>query len=230
MSDAAHKIIGVDRAKTLAPGAERAPGAAWSRAALAGRLVEISNAELPAGLTAALGLVIDAQRQGEPAAWITPETSCFFPPDAAEGGVDLGSLVVVRAPSSTRALRAADKLIRSGAFGLVVIDLASTPALPRSGESWLARLLGLARKHDTAVVLLTEKRAEAPSLSSLVSLRGEARRPPPVPPPAVTMEGDQGGGSRGEAGHAVETRILKDKRRAPGWTHAEPCRGPAGLR
>ena len=208
MKDTARDIIDSARAKILAPKWDEAPREAWSRAALSGRLIEISNGESPSALTAAFGLVLDTQRQDEPVAWITPEASCFFPPDAAEGGVDLRSLVVVRAPSTTRALRAADKLIRSGAFGLVVVDLAPSLALPRSGESWLARLLGLARKHDTAVVLLTEKRGEAPSLSSLVSLRGEARR----------------------VQHNVEISMLKDKRRAPGWTHAEQCRGPAGLR
>lgn len=229
MSSIARDIIDAARAKILSPRREESPRETWSRAALSGRLVEISNGEFPSALTAAFGLVLDAQRQEEPVAWITPEASCFFPPDAAAGGVDLGSLVVVRAPSSTRALRAADKLIRSGAFGLVVLDMTSTLALPRSGESWLARLLGLARKHDTAVVLLTEKRKEAPSLSSLVSLRGEARRShSPLPPPAVTMEGDRGGGSRGAV--KLEVRVIKDKRRAPGWAHAEQCRGPAGLR
>jgi recombination protein RecA len=219
MNSAVRDIAELARAKILSPGREATLREGWSRAALSGRLVEISNAGSPSALTAAFGLVLDAQQQGEPVAWITFETSCFFPPDAAEGGVDLRSLVVVRAPSSTRALRAADKLIRSGAFGLVVLDLTSTPALPRSGESWLSRLLGLARKHDTAVVLLTEKRGDAPSLSSLVSLRGEARR---FPSPLSS-------GNAGE-GPGVRLRIIKDKRRAPGWTHAEQCRGPAGLR
>ncbi|MBW2276747.1 MAG: recombinase A [Deltaproteobacteria bacterium] len=229
MSSIARDIIESTRAKILSPKREETPREAWSRATLSGRLAEISNGEFPSALTAAFGLVLDAQRQGEPVAWITPEASCFFPPDAAEGGVDLCSLVVVRTPSSTRALRAADKLIRSGAFGLVVLDMTPTLALPRSGESWLARLLGLARKHDTAVVLLTEKRGEAPSLSSLVSLRGESRR---SPSPLSDGHGGEGPGVRlaREACLTVEIRVLKDKRRAPGWTHAEQCRGPAGLR
>jgi len=219
MKDTARDIIASARAKILTPKRGETPREAWSRAALSGRLVEISNGESPSALTAAFGLVLDAQRQGEPVAWITPEASCFFPPDAAAGDVDLRSLVVVRAPSSTRALKAADKLIRSGAFGLVVLDMTPSLALPRSGESWLARLLGLARKHDAAVVLITEKRAESPSLSSLVSLRGEARR---TPLPLSDGHGGEGPG--------VRLRVLKDKRRAPGWAHAEQCRGPAGLR
>ena len=63
------------------------------------------------------------------------------------------------------------------------------------------------------VLLLTRKRGEEPSLGSLVSLRGEAERQ------------DQGSGR-----FACRVRALKDKRRSPGWTHVEVCRGPAGLR
>jgi recombination protein RecA len=77
----------------------------------------------------------------------------------------------------------------------------------------LTRLMGLAQKHDTAVVILTEKVAPAASLSSLVSLRVEARR---------TWRDD----GRGE----IEIAILKDKRQGPGGAYREVCRGPDGLR
>lgn len=222
MNSAAHESIESARAKILSPRQRKDPRESWSRSNLSGRLAEISSAGAPSALTAAFGLVLDAQRQGEPTAWITAEGSSFFPPDAAEGGVDLHSLAVVRVSDPRSALRAADKLIRSGAFGLVVVDLRSPETRRVGGDEALARLLGLARKHDTAVVLLTEKRGETPSLSSLISLRGEARRGPHPTLSAVTV--GEGPGVR------LEIRVLKDKRRAPGWTHAELCRGPAGLR
>jgi recombination protein RecA len=238
-------------AHLVSPPAPRREELAWSRTALSGRLVEISGHGSPSPITAALGLVLDAQGQGETTAWITAEESSFFPPDAAEGGVDLDALAVIRVPALARAPRAADKLIRSGAFGLVVLDLSSPQARgdvdAEIRAETLSRLLGLARRHDTAVVLLTTKRGDAPSLGSLVSLRGEARRTAAplapirrrspeggrgrrrqlLPSPTVTAEGDRGGG---DETYSVEIRILKDKCRAPGWTHGELCRGPVGLR
>lgn len=198
---------------TLVPSSPSRLGVAGMR----GRLVEIFGASSSAALTSTLGIVRDAQQEGETAVWITPPESCFFPPDAAEAGVDLFALTVVRVPAKSFA-RAADKLVRSGAFGLVVLDLeqATKADLCRSallGDAALSRLLGLAQKHDVAVIFLTRQGPAASHLGSLVSLRGEARR--------VRLRTDQ---------YEVEVRVVKDKRRAPGWRHAEPCRGPAGLR
>lgn len=182
----------------------------WSFKALSGRLIELSSMDASAILTAATGLVVDAQRQGEPVAWVTTEKSCAYPPDLSEQGVDLDALVVIRVPVTNDIPRAAEKLARSGAFGLIVLDLGADAEIP---TPLLARLMQLARKHSAVVMCLTEKSADVSSLSSLVSLRGEARR--------VRS-------SRGW--HTFEVRILKDKRGSPSWTHTEHCRGPLGLR
>jgi recombination protein RecA len=185
----------------------------WELSQLTSRIVEISGRGASARLTAAFGLVLAAQRDGEAPAWITFRDSAFFPPDVAAGGIDLSALAVVRVPDARTAGRAADQLVRSGAFGLVVIDLASSRKNDeRLDAPILTRLLGLAQKHDAAVVVLTEKPPQAPSLSSLVSLRAEARR---------TQRGDR---------IDVRVHVLKDKRRPPGGEHSETCRGPAGLR
>ena len=181
----------------------------WDLARLAGRIVEVSASGAAAPLTAAFGLVIETQRNAEAAAWITFHDSSFFPPDAAETGVDLEALAVVRVPDARAAGRAADQLVRSAGFGLVVIDLGKQAL----AAPLLTRLMGLAQKHDTVVVLLTEKPASAASTSSLVSLRAEAHR---------TFNED----GRGR----VEIRVLKDKRQGPGGGRIEVCRGPAGLR
>jgi recombination protein RecA len=103
--------------------------------------------------------------------------------------------------------RAVERLLRSGAFGLVVIDLGL------GGEHDLSmaqqgRLVTLAQAHDAVVVCLTEKAAESASLGSLVSLRAEALRTGP---------------------DEVTVRALKDKRRGPGWTRTSKVRGPAGM-
>ncbi len=192
-------------------------GAAWSLPDLAGRLVELSAGAEAAHLTAAFGLVIEAQLRGDRAAWVTLEHSAFFPPDVVEGGLDLDALTVVRVPSVRVAGRAADHLVRSGGFGLVVIDLASGRAEAASSEAalpvpLLTRLLGLARQQDAAVLLLTRKSHETASLNSLISLRAEARW--------RVRDGR----------YELCVRVLKDKRSGPGWTHVEMCRGPAGLR
>lgn len=184
---------------------------AWGLDGIGGRLVELSAVGASAVLTVATGLVLEAQRAGEPVAWISGG-SLFFPPDLAESGVDLESLVVIRVPPRlTEILRAADRLLRSGAFGLVVLDLERTAQLPLAAQS---RLAGLAQRHDTAVLCLTTKETSAPSLGSLVSLHASATRRPAT-----------------EGRFCCEVRVTKDKRRGPGWIHREEgFRGPPGLR
>ena len=192
----------------------------WGLAALRGRLVELSARGAAATLTTAIDIVLEAQREAEPVAWIVPWTTTdsrtasgtFYPPDAADSGVDLSALVVVRAPSTLAATRSAERLLRSGAFGLVVLDFGSAGAeLNRLPEHFLGRLVTLAQAHDAAIVCLTEKTTDASSLGSLVSLRAEALR------------------TRTRDGFEITVRALKDKRRGPGWSRASKARGPAGL-
>lgn len=163
-----------------------------------------------AALTWAMDLVWNVQRDGELAAWIAARPSQFFPPDAAAGGIDLEALPVVRAADASSAARAADKLLRSGAFAATILDLGPRPYV---AAALLSRLLGLARKHRAVVVLLTEKPDDAPSLAPLVAVR-------------LTAFGRRVGPDR----FACTIEALKDKRRGPGWTRMETFRGPPGLR
>lgn len=185
------------------------PSEHWILPALAGRLVEVSGMGAAGSLTLAFGLVLDAQRRGEPVAWVTPAASSFYPPDAADGGIDLDALVVIRVPDPRAGARAVDRLARSGAFGLIALDLGEAGDVPTPLQ---ARLLGLAQRHSTAIVCLTAKRDTAPSLGSLISLRVHTRR---------TRSTDER--------FRCALTVLKDKRRGPTWAHAEACRGPAGL-
>jgi recombination protein RecA len=185
---------------------------AWQVAALAGRLVELCAGRASAVLTAAFGLVLDAQQRDEPVAWISDRASSFYPPDAAANGIDLERLIVVRVPSAALVPRAAEFLARSAAFGLLVLDLGAANPVPVAAQS---RLLSLAQKHSVAVVCLTEpERAPAmrSPLGSLVSLRLDARRTRRAP-------------------GLFECRLhaIKDKQHAPGWEHRELCCGPAGV-
>ncbi len=233
----------VDGARIISLGevaAERAaPAARWQLDEAVGRLTELSGLGATASLSATTALVLEAQARGEPAAWIGLPSASFFPPDLDDAGVDLDALVVVRAPDVTALVRAADRLLRSAAFGLIVLDLvarATGPGVPAGGGAGVrgagagpgagaiapgpveipaavqGRLVGLAQRHDAAIVVLTEKPADAASLGSMVSLRLEAVR-----------ERQAGGGWR------LAMRALKDKRRGPGWSEAAEVLGPAGL-
>ena len=182
----------------------------WSSAVLGGCLAELSAAGASSSLTLAFSLVHQAQRRGEPAAWITGVESTFFPPDAAEGGIDLAALPVIRLPGRRQCLRAADQLARSGAFGLLVIDLGGCLDLPLAAQT---RLAGQAIAHGTLILCLTVKTDRQPSLGSLVSVRAHARRI-----------------RRGGGRFACRVHVLKDKRRGPGWRDEVWCRGPDGVR
>lgn len=198
----------------LQPSAAKPPR--FALAELAGRLVELSADAAPAGLTLAMSLVLDAQAEGEPVAWLGSDGSSFYPPDAAESGVDLEALLVVRVASVPKRplpvllATAAERLLRSGAFGLAVLDLGQGAELSQSLQS---RLLGLAQRHHAAVLCLTHKPESSPSLGSLVSLRAQAVRT-----------------WLGQDRFACELRVLKDKRRGPVWSEREVYRGPLGLR
>lgn len=189
----------------------------WQLSHLAGHLVELSGRAATADLTLAFALVLEAQRQGEPAAWLTTKESSFYPPDAAAAGVDLDALVVVRLAAAQDLPRATEQLARSGAFCLLVLDLGR---LARILPPMQKRLHGLAQKHDAAVLCLTEKASQASSLGSLVSLRAEAVRRPVL----LSQKAADIGRS-----FACTAHVLKDKRRGPGWSHTEVCHGPDGL-
>ena len=180
----------------------------WTLTELAGRLVEISSSTASAALTTTFGLVREAQVRGEPVGWVTSREESFYPPDAARCGADLAALVVVRLSQRESIALAGEKLLRSGGFGLVVLDLGAAD-IPMPLQT---RLTGLAHRHQTALICLTEKAAAAFSLGSLVSLR-------------VHAEKKRAAGNR----FACVLRVLKDKRRGPTWNYEELYTGPAGL-
>jgi recombination protein RecA len=177
----------------------------WTLRETAGRMVEISGSVAPASLTFAFGLVLEAQRRGEPAGWVTSDEAFFYPPDVSRAGIDLEALVVVRVRDAAAIPRAGEKLLRSGAFGLIVLDLGAAD-IPLPMQS---RLGGEARRHHATLICLTEKERRDFSLGSLVSLRVHARRSP---------------GPENNFHCALEA--LKDKRRGPAWRHADVFHGP----
>ena len=113
----------------------------WQWRTFAGRLCEFSGSGASATLTLASRVVATAQQQAEPVVWITREASCFFPPDVALHGVDLDALVVIRVPDPPAVTRAADILIRSGGFGLVILDLGIHADIPLAWQTRWAHVV-----------------------------------------------------------------------------------------
>ncbi len=175
-------------------------------ASLQGLVSELSG---PAALSATMLTLRDAQRAGDTVAWLPRSDSVFYPPDAEACGVDLNAVTVVRVPQHETP-RAGELLVRLGGFGLIVIELAAGQRVP---TPLLSRLLGLAQKHESAVMFLTQSDRDAPSIDPLVGMRAWAS--------AERVSEDS---------FVLSVRALKDKRRAPGWERREVCRGPAGLR
>ena len=180
----------------------------WSLAGVAGRFVEISGSSASAALTVTFTLIREAQAHGEPVGWVTSLENTFYPPDAARGGIDLAALVVIRLSRAESIARAGEKLLRSGGFGMVVLDLGAAD-IPMPLQT---RLTGLAHHHHTALICLTEKASGTFSLGSLVSLRAHAERR-----------------RVGDNRFTCALRVLKDKRRGPTWNYEEIYAGPVGL-
>ncbi len=180
----------------------------WAFREIAGRFVEISSSVASASLTMVFALIREAQELREPVGWVTSVEDFFYPPDVAQVGVDLAALAVIRLSRSENIPRAGEKLLRSGGFGVVVLDL-GVGDIPMPLQS---RLTGLAHHHHTALICLTEKEQAMLSIGSLVSLRAQAVKR-----------------------HAQENRFacalkaVKDKRRGPSWTYEICCSGPTGL-
>jgi hypothetical protein len=78
---------------------------------------------------------------------------------------------VVRPPKPEQAAWCADLLLRSGAFGLVVLD--GGPTLDRTVA---ARLAGLAKQHDAALLVLADEGAAPPAAAVRLVVRREPRR------------------------------------------------------
>ncbi|MDZ4860705.1 MAG: recombinase A [Candidatus Hydrogenedentes bacterium] len=182
---------------------------AWGLDTVLGRFVELGGASKSSAVTVCAGLVVEAQERGGLATWIGGPGFGFFPPDFDASGIDLSALPVVRVTDESKGWHVADTLLRSGAFALVVLDVGNRMKLPLGIQT---RLVGLAKKHQTALVMITRRERRDTAGGSLVSLRGET--------------------DRRRMGHDCFTctvQIVKDKRRTPGWNHGEMYRGPDGL-
>lgn len=198
---------------------------------LAGRLIEISDPgqgpdQLGASTSWAAARVAEAHRRGDTAAWILcsgddAKRGQPYPPDLAEQGIDLAALPIVCARDGAAVLQAADVLLRSGGFGLVVAEWPH--GIDRPSEGALGRLLGLCQKHDAALLWLTDgsQTTEGGRMGALISLRLEVSRQPYQP--------DRGVDRLGPGLLRLNLAVRKDKRRGPGRTSSEVRRAPQGI-
>ena len=127
-----------------------------------GRIIEIYGPESSGKTTVALHVVAEVQKAGGIAAFIDAEHA-LDPTYAAKLGVQLENLYIAQPDSGEQALEIMDKLIRSGAIDLVVIDsvAALTPQAEIDGEmgdphvGTQARLMSQALRKITPVAAKT---------------------------------------------------------------------------
>jgi RecA/RadA recombinase len=176
-------------------------------ATLGERLLELVATDGSASLSYAMALALEAQCAHEPVVWICQLEHGFSCADAEASGLDLSSMPVIRVDSAQNCGRVADKLLRSGAFALAIVELGAA-TLP---APLLARLGGLARRYNCTVLFLTERQKANSTLGSLISVRAESTR---------QRDGEY---------FSCRLQALKDRRCAPDWQLTQRFRGPAGL-
>jgi hypothetical protein len=199
-----------------------------------GRLVELCG---EAQTSTAVAILAHAQREGETAAWIQPVRGELYPPDLEAAGIDVEALVVIHVPDAGAGsgagagagagtmsgaagqCRAAELLLRSGGFGLIVIDFCRTE--PTGSTAWQGRLLGLARQHEARVLLLRREARE--SLGPLVGMRVASRVE------RVTNVDDPSGFCPRTGHFEIRHEVLKNKSGGPLEPAAIRIRGPWGL-
>lgn len=174
-----------------------------------GQVVEVSGARSSGKATLGFGVCLRALEQGQTAAWIDAGGG-FWPVAAAEAGIPLDRLLVVRAPGPL-ALKAARILLSSpGAVAALVVDVPLGARAPRDRE--LVALQRLAERSATALLFLTERPRTAPSLGPHVALRLFVER--------------RGSGP----GAQVRVEVLRNKQGASGRAIEEAVSGPDRLR
>jgi recombination protein RecA len=160
------------------------------RSALAARLLAVATRQ---GLGALIGIDL-------------------FPPALATAGVRLERLLLVDVASPLDAARAADVVVRSGAFGVVVL-----PALPSgrgTGAATWTRLASLAHRANAALIALGE--SASAELASFATVRVETAIA------RVRWNGPAGHCSE-LAGYDVRALVRKHKRAAPAGNALIAC-------
>ena len=182
-------------------------GGSWRFENLVGVLAEVSEAAPSGAVSFVADIIAEAQGRKEPVAWVTATSSIFFPPDLHVRGVDLSAVAVIHVGGATDSLTAAEWLVRSGAMGLVIVDSEENWNV---GDASLGRIQKLAEHNRSAVVFLTRKHRNDPSLGSRISLRGCISR-------------------SGTAPLVIDIHTVKDKRSNAISRQRRQYNGPSGM-
>jgi len=181
-----------------------------------GIIATLEGAPSSGRCTLAARLLAAATIRGLGALVQTGETGTLYPPALQSAGVALDRLLVVPAGEAAGVARAADILLRSGAFGVVAI-----PAVALRAAAW-TRLAGLVHRSNALLVAIgTEASHE---LRYFASLRVRLRLA------RVRWAGGDGVFST-LAGYDVQADVIKSKRSSPAKSAFVACttfetRGP----
>ncbi len=138
-----------------------------------GRIVEIYGPEASGKTTLALHIVTEAQRLGESVAFIDAEHA-FDPTYAKNIGLNLDEMYISQPDFGEQALEILETLVRSAAFGVIVVDsvAALTPRAEIEGEMGdshmglqarlmsqaLRKLTAISNKTGTTIIFLNQLR------------------------------------------------------------------------
>ncbi|MFO7155512.1 MAG: hypothetical protein DIU72_002695 [Pseudomonadota bacterium] len=137
-----------------------------------GRIVALSG-EGTGSTALALSIAAHASRTGRLVAWVDG-ADAFDPRGAREAGLSLSRLLWCRPKDLRAAIRAADALIASGAFPLVVLDLRREEPRPVAQSAWL-RLARGAEANRGCLLVLGEAGAQSFAAATLSPSRAKAR-------------------------------------------------------
>lgn len=146
-----------------------------------GRLSEVSGARSSGKTSVALGVVAQATAAGHPVAWVDLADT-FYPPSAAEAGVDLGQLLILRPGTVALGLKAVDILLRGRAFPVVVLDWGLEP--PRDKRSVgdlgsaIGRLNALLSMGEESLLVITNPDTARDPIRYYAALRLKVSRIP----------------------------------------------------
>lgn len=138
-----------------------------------GRIIEIYGPESSGKTTLAIHILTEAQKKGEAVAFIDAEHA-FDPTYATNIGLDIDNLYISQPDFGEQALEILETLVRSAAFGVIVVDsvAALTPRAEIEGEMGdshmglqarlmsqaLRKLTAIAGKTSTTIIFLNQLR------------------------------------------------------------------------